>query len=125
MLLPVARVGALARDATAVAVNGEALDVDSLQILAPARAISLLGLPALAIPAGLDDAGMPVGVQLVGAAGAEHSLVAVATAARVTSFRRRARARRRPRHVNRAPSGGRRLVRSGGLARSPAWSAWT
>ena len=49
------------------------------QILRPSRAVSLLGLPALAIPAGVDADGMPVGVQLVGPPGSEHELIAAAT----------------------------------------------
>ena len=40
--------------------------------------MSLLGLPALAFPAGADADGMPVGVQLVGPPGSEHELIAAA-----------------------------------------------
>ena len=79
VVLPVARVGVLGFDATTVAIDGAEESVDALQILAPSRAVSLLGLPGLAIPAGVDGAGCPVGVQLVGRAGAEHALVGVAT----------------------------------------------
>ncbi len=71
-------VGVLALDATTIEIDGRVESVDALQILDPARAISLLGLPALAIPAGADAEGFPVGVQLVGRAGAETDLVAVA-----------------------------------------------
>lgn len=39
---------------------------------------SVAGLPALAIPAGTDGDGMPVGVQLIGAAGNEAGLIALA-----------------------------------------------
>ena len=39
---------------------------------------SIAGLPSLAIPAGTDDSGLPVGVQLVGPAGSEASLIALA-----------------------------------------------
>ena len=39
---------------------------------------SVAGLPALAIPAGTDDDGMPVGVQLVGPASSESKLIALA-----------------------------------------------
>ena len=35
-------------------------------VLGPSRAVSLLGVPALAVPAGTDAEGVPVGVQLVG-----------------------------------------------------------
>ena len=37
---------------------------------------SLVGAPALALPMGDDDAGLPVGVQLVGRAWEEHVLLA-------------------------------------------------
>ena len=78
VVLPVARVGVLALDARTIEIDGQAESVDALQILAPSRAVSLLGLPALAIPAGADADGFPVGVQLVGRTGAEPELVAVA-----------------------------------------------
>ena len=63
---------ASALDATSVEIDGRTESIDALQILAPSRAVSLLGLPALAIPAGLDSRGLPIGVQLVGRPGAEH-----------------------------------------------------
>jgi len=39
---------------------------------------SISGLPALSIPAGRDEAGMPVSVQLVGAMGNELGLIELA-----------------------------------------------
>lgn len=39
---------------------------------------SVAGLPALAVPAGVDASGLPVGVQLVGPAGSETRLIALA-----------------------------------------------
>jgi aspartyl-tRNA(Asn)/glutamyl-tRNA(Gln) amidotransferase subunit A len=39
---------------------------------------NIAGLPALAVPAGRDDDGLPVGVQLVGPAGSESRLIALA-----------------------------------------------
>ncbi len=79
VVLPVARVGVLPLDAGTIEIDGRTESVDALQILAPSRAISLLGLPALAIPAGADGGGFPVGVQLVGRPGAESDLVEGAT----------------------------------------------
>ena len=43
-------------------------------------ALNLAGLPAVALPAGVDDDGLPVGVQLIGAAGEDHRLLAIAGA---------------------------------------------
>jgi amidase len=78
VVLPVARVGVLGLAQTEAEVGGAVESVDALQILAPSRAVSLLGLPALAIPVGLDSRGLPIGVQLVGRPGAEHELAALA-----------------------------------------------
>jgi Asp-tRNA(Asn)/Glu-tRNA(Gln) amidotransferase A subunit family amidase len=79
LVLPVARVGVLGLEETSVEIDGALESVDALQILAPSRSVSLLGLPALAVPAGVDDDGLPIGVQLVGGAGSEHALVSAAT----------------------------------------------
>lgn len=43
-------------------------------------ALNLAGLPAVALPAGLGDDGLPVGVQLVGVAGDDQLLLAIARA---------------------------------------------
>ena len=40
----------------------------------------MAGLPACAVPAGFDDLGLPVGIQLTGPSGAEHTVLAVAEA---------------------------------------------
>jgi len=49
-------------------------------ILRPHYPVSVLGLTAISVPAGLDDTGMPVGLQLVGRGGADEALLGVALA---------------------------------------------
>ena len=48
--------------------------------LRPTGPVSMLGLCAVSIPVGLDDAGMPVGLQLVAPGGADERLLGVALA---------------------------------------------
>jgi aspartyl-tRNA(Asn)/glutamyl-tRNA(Gln) amidotransferase subunit A len=42
------------------------------------RFVNYLGLPALAVPAGFDVSGMPVGLQLIGQPGSEAALLQIA-----------------------------------------------
>jgi aspartyl-tRNA(Asn)/glutamyl-tRNA(Gln) amidotransferase subunit A len=53
----------------------------NLATLRPTCPINLLGLCAISIPVGLDDSGMPVGLQLVGRADEDEALLGVALAA--------------------------------------------
>lgn len=67
-------------------VAGLASDLDryvevNAACLRPTCAASVLGLTAITLPCGLDDAGMPVGLQLVGRSGHDVELLAAAVAA--------------------------------------------
>jgi aspartyl-tRNA(Asn)/glutamyl-tRNA(Gln) amidotransferase subunit A len=56
-------------------------------LLVPTCPVGILGLCAVSVPVGLDRAGMPVGLQLVGKAGADDELLGLALAAeRVLGF---------------------------------------
>jgi Asp-tRNA(Asn)/Glu-tRNA(Gln) amidotransferase A subunit family amidase len=48
--------------------------------LALAYAVSLVGHPALSLPVGLDEAGLPFGLQIVGPRGGDTKVLAVAEA---------------------------------------------
>lgn len=78
LLLPVAATGALAIGTKAVEIAGAFTPVNDMEILAPCRAISVLGLPALSLPAGRDRDGLPIGIQIVGRPGRESDILTVA-----------------------------------------------
>jgi amidase len=73
---------AVMRDVDALlvpAVRGEAPEgLDSTGDPLFCRAWTLLGVPAIAVPAGHGAHGLPVGVQLVGRPGSDHALIALA-----------------------------------------------
>jgi len=56
-------------------VNGQTFD-NYIHWLAMVSAITLTGLPAISVPAGFTEDGLPVGVQLVGAPFSEGRLLA-------------------------------------------------
>ena len=60
-------------------INGEPTE-SYFHWLALAYAVTLAGCPAVALPCGLDAAGMPFGLQIVGAPGADARVLAVAGA---------------------------------------------
>ena len=78
LLLPVALTPAIPHEASEVEVAGRRIDVNGMKLLAPCRAISVLRLPAVAVPAGLSDDGLPIGVQLVGQRGTDGMVLAAA-----------------------------------------------
>ena len=61
-----------------VEVEGRRIEVNGMKVLGPSRAISVLRLPAVAVPAGESADGLPVGVQVVGPRGANGRVLAVA-----------------------------------------------
>ena len=60
--------------------SGDTIDVHLGGASTFTRAVNLAGLPSLAIPAGVNADGMPVGLQLVGGRGTESVLLATAAA---------------------------------------------
>jgi Asp-tRNA(Asn)/Glu-tRNA(Gln) amidotransferase A subunit family amidase len=89
LLMPVASVTAPV-PAPHVDVDGAA--VPWTQLGSSCRAITVLGLPVAVVTCGRDDAGLPVGVQVVGRPHQEHEVLAVASAIeRCTTEKGRAR----------------------------------
>jgi amidase len=78
LLLPVALTPALAHEATETEVDGQRITVDGMQVMAPCRAISVLRMPAAAVPAGRSAEGLPAAVQVAGSRGADGRVLAVA-----------------------------------------------
>jgi aspartyl-tRNA(Asn)/glutamyl-tRNA(Gln) amidotransferase subunit A len=77
LALPTVPVTATPAELERVRFDGRERSVESLQPMFTALA-SLTGQPALSVPCGSDAAGMPVGLQLLGRAGAEEPLLALA-----------------------------------------------
>lgn len=78
LLTTVAAVPAFAIGAGEPVVDGQA--IDRRDALNPSRAVTLLGLPAAVVSAGVTVGGVPVGVQVVGRPFEDHVVVAVARA---------------------------------------------
>ncbi|TAN34663.1 amidase [bacterium] len=78
LLLPVASIPAFERNQPMM--NVDDVSVPRFNILNCCRAISVLNLPSLTVPAGTSRDGLPIGIQIVSAPYREHLSVAVALA---------------------------------------------
>ena len=76
---PMVLVGAPPIGATEVPLNGGTIDV-LRAMTANTREWNLLGLPAMSVPCGFTSAGLPIGLQIVGAAFAESTVLRAARA---------------------------------------------
>ncbi len=70
----------LAPAAANVACASGYLGIDLFDDFHHCKLASALGLPAAVVPVGVDDAGLPVGVQVIGRRGREDEVLAVALA---------------------------------------------
>jgi aspartyl-tRNA(Asn)/glutamyl-tRNA(Gln) amidotransferase subunit A len=84
LALPTVPVTATPAGVERITFHGRERSVEALQALFTAPA-SLTGQPAVSVPCGTDVTGMPVGLQLLGRAGAEQALLAVAGRVGITS----------------------------------------
>jgi Asp-tRNA(Asn)/Glu-tRNA(Gln) amidotransferase A subunit family amidase len=76
LLLPAAVLPAIPLGQRQFRVEGR--DVGYFQLLAPCRAVTLYGLPAVAVPCGRSEEGLPVAVQVVAGPFQEHVALAAA-----------------------------------------------
>jgi len=79
LITPTAPMGAPKIGESTVHMGGEAEDV-RLASTRLVRAINLLGLPALSLPCGLDQKGMPLGAQIIGKPFEEATILRVGAA---------------------------------------------
>jgi len=76
LLLPVATLPAIPLGQREFRVEG--CDLEYFQLVAPCRAVTLFGLPAVAVPCGRSEEGLPVAVQVVAGPFQEHVALAAA-----------------------------------------------
>jgi amidase len=77
ILAPVGATAAFEHGATRVDVEGESISV--FRAFGYSRAINVLGLPAVSVPAGRTTMGLPIGVQIIGRPFAEKLVLAAAS----------------------------------------------
>jgi aspartyl-tRNA(Asn)/glutamyl-tRNA(Gln) amidotransferase subunit A len=81
LLAPVTPTPAISADVREVTLgDGRVLDIRRGAISFLTRPVNLAGLPAVSVPAGWSEEGLPLGVQLIGRPGDEKSLLVAAGA---------------------------------------------